>query len=158
MLEAGRKLFTNPEISREAKRLLKKADPSARFADVEMEDELGKVRSENDAKTAALEEKLAKQQAEARLAETRRQLRENGTDVEALETWMKENEVWSYDKAAKIFAQINTPAAATPASMTPMHLPDNKGLWQDPKKWSNDEAYATMNDIMANRGKQQRTA
>ena len=101
---------------------------------------------------------LNRERIERQQAEVRAKLRGEGVDVSALEAWMKEYDVYDYEKAAKAFRSINTQAAPTPASLTPMTLPDTKGLWKDSKGWADKEAHAAMNEVIANRGKQARTA
>lgn len=140
-LAAGELLLKNPEVMMEAKRLIKKVKPDVRFQDLETQDQIDastkKLREEQE----KLTEKINKDALERKFEEQRARLRADGVDVEALEAFMKENELYSYEKAAKIYAQVNKPATPTPSSLLQdMSKPDAKNFWADPVKAAREEA------------------
>jgi hypothetical protein len=140
-LAAGELLLKNPEVAMEAKRLIKKVKPDVRFQDLETHDSIEastkKLRDEQE----KIQEALNKDRLERQFESQRAKLRADGVDVEALEAFMKENELYSYEKAAKIFKQVNALAPPTPSSlMQDMDLPDAKAFWKDPVKAARSEA------------------
>ena len=156
-LSAGKLLFENPEVSKDAKRLLIKAKPEtkANFPDISLEDTLNARQAELDKRAKEIDERLAKDELDRRVEKQRSTLREQGIDVEALETFMKENELYSYEKAAKIFKQVNQTAPATPASLV-RNMQANadaqvKSFWKDPIKAARDEAAAAIDDLRGRR-------
>jgi hypothetical protein len=148
---AGELLLKNPEVALEAKRLIKKVKPDVRFQDLETQDSIDASTKKLREDQEKLAESINKDRLERQFAEQRAKLRADGVDVEALEAFMKENELYSYEKAAKIYAQINHVAAPTPHSlMEDMNLPDAKAFWQDPVKAARAEAekYFTERGIL----------
>lgn len=140
-LAAGELLLKNPEVAMEAKRLIKKVKPDVRFQDLETQDSIDasvkKLREDQE----KLTEQLNKANLDRKFEEQRARLRAEGIDVEALEAFMKENELYSYEKAAKIYKQINVIAPPTPSSLLQdMAKPDAKNFWADPVKAAREEA------------------
>ncbi len=156
-LAAAKILFENPDVAKDAKRLLIKAKPESRvnFPDIAMQDEIAAQRAEIDKQVKELADQRAKDEVERRVEKQRAALRDQGVDVEALETFMKENEIYSYDKAAKIFKQVNQPATATPASLV-RNMQANadaqvKAFWKDPVKAAREEAAAAIDELRGRR-------
>lgn len=140
-LAAGELLLKNPEVAMEAKRLIKKVKPDVHFQDLatheQIEASTKKLREDQE----KLTESINKDRLERQFAETRARLRAEGIDVEALEAFMKENELYSYEKAAKIYAQVNRPAPPTPHSLLEdMSKPDASAFWKDPVAAARAEA------------------
>jgi hypothetical protein len=134
-LAAGELLLKNPEVAMEAKRLIRKVKPDVRFQDLDTHEQIEastrKLREEQE----KLTEKINKDALERQFAETRAKLRADGVDVDALEAFMKENELYSYEKAAKIYAQVNKPATPTPSNLlNDMAKTDMADFWKDPVK------------------------
>lgn len=156
-LSAGKLLFENPEVSGDAKRLLIKAKPEARanFPDIQLQDKFAEQQAALDKRQKEIDEKLAKDELDRRVERQRATLREQGVDVEALETFMKENELYSYEKAAKIFKQVNQTAAATPASLVKSMQANAdaevKAFWKDPIKAARDEAAKAIEEMRGRR-------
>jgi hypothetical protein len=150
-LAAGELLLKNPEVALEAKRLIKRVKPDVRFQDLDTHEQIEastkKLREEQD----KLTEKINKDALERKFEEQRAKLRADGIDVEQLEAFMKENELYSYEKAAKIFAQINVVAPPTPSNLlNDMAKNDMKDFWTDPAKAARAEAekYFTERGIL----------
>lgn len=140
-LAAGELLLKNPEVALEAKRLIKKVKPDVRFQDLDTADQIELSTAKLRAEQEKITEAINKANLERKFEEQRAKLRAEGIDVEALEAFMKENELYSYEKAAKIYKQINQVAPPTPSSlMQDMDLPDAKAFWADPVKAARAEA------------------
>jgi len=140
-LAAGELLLKNPEVAMEAKRLIKKVKPDVRFADLDTHEQIEASTKLLRAEQDKITEQINKANLERKFEEQRAKLRADGIDVEQLEAFMKENELYSYEKAAKIFAQIMKPATPTPSNlMKDMSAPDAKEFWKDPVKAARDEA------------------
>jgi hypothetical protein len=134
-------LMSNPEVALQTKKLIKQLRPEARFADLETHEQIeastAKLRAEQD----KLAEQLNKDRLERQIAEQRAKLRADGVDVDALETFMKENELYSYDKALKIYRVVNKTATPTPSSLVQdMQEKDMEAFWKDPVKTARTEA------------------
>jgi hypothetical protein len=140
-LAAGELLLKNPEVAMEAKRLIKKVKPDVRFQDLETHESIEASTKALRAEQEKISEQLTKDKLDRQFAEQRAKLRAEGVDVDALEAFMKENELYSYEKAAKIFKAVNALAPPTPSSlMQDMDLPDAKAFWNDPVKAARAEA------------------
>ncbi len=156
-LSAGKLLFENPEVSKDAKRLLIKAKPEAKvnFPDIAMDDQFAARQAELDKRAKEIDEKLAKDELDRRVEKQRAALRDQGVDVEALETFMKENELYSYEKAAKIFKQVNQTAQDTPASLVKSMQANAdaevKAFWKDPIKAAREEASKAIDEMRGRR-------
>ncbi len=84
-LEAGRKLFTHPELRREAQRLYKKAEPTANFPELAIDERIESVEKAARDREAKLEEQLIRERVERRQTERRAQMKDKGYDPEAIE-------------------------------------------------------------------------
>ena len=77
-LHLGSLLLSNPEVSNKAKRLAKEVSPNLRLPEIELEDQINKLREEQ---TAALEQRdkeLMEERVRARQAEQHNRIREAG--------------------------------------------------------------------------------
>lgn len=132
---------SNPEIALAAKKLVKQVKPEVRFPDLETHEQIAASTAELSKKQEALTEQLNKDRLERQIAEQRAKLRSAGVDVEELEAFMKENEIYSYEKAQKIYAQVNKPGTPTPSSLhQQMQDKDMEAFWKDPVKAARTEA------------------
>lgn len=84
-LEAGKKLFTHPELRREAQRLYKKAQPDAHFPELAIDERIEGVEKSAREREAKLEEQLLRERIERRQAERRAQMKDKGYDPERIE-------------------------------------------------------------------------
>jgi hypothetical protein len=78
-------LLKDPEVARQAKRLAKKADPSLRIPEIELEDQIEKANEKNAEKVAELEQRLIKQDVDNRRAAFRADCKEKGLDPDEVE-------------------------------------------------------------------------
>lgn len=147
-LNAGKALLDNPDVARDAKRLLIKAAPGTKFADIELEDRISVREAELKKQADALEERLNKDSLERKIEGERQKIRDAGGDVAAVEAFMKENELYSYDKAWKIFQKVNVPADPTPSSLIhEMKGADAKEIWKNPTEWARTEAKRALDEM-----------
>lgn len=85
MFIAGKALFTHPELSKEAKRLYKRAHPEVNFPELDMEDQIAAVRKEESEKREKLENDLLRESLERKRADRRRQMQSDGYDPDEIE-------------------------------------------------------------------------
>lgn len=152
LYEAGRALFNHPELSKDAKRLLKKADPKVSFPELDLEDALA---AEREARRAD-NEKRDNEQRERDIKHARERkhddLKARGYDPIAVEKVMTDNKIMDYEAAVRFIDATTRMAAPTPASLTPSSLPDNKDLWKNPAQNARKVAHEAMNELIAKRG------
>lgn len=84
-LAAGKKLFTHPELRREAQRLYKRAEPTANFPELATEERIQAVEEAAKKREGDLETQLIRERVERRQTERRAQMRDKGYDPEAIE-------------------------------------------------------------------------
>lgn len=134
-------LLKNPDVAMEAKRLAKKVNPELRFPDVEQQDAIAAATADLRKKQEEFEVRLTREGIERSQEAQRATLRQHGVDVPALEAFMKEHEIYSYEKAQKIFAQVNRVAPPTPSNLLQeSQKADFKEWWKDPVKAARVEA------------------
>ncbi|HVH70291.1 MAG TPA: hypothetical protein VNB49_04175 [Candidatus Dormibacteraeota bacterium] len=134
-------LLKNPDVALEAKKLAKKVNPELRFPDVEQQEAIAAATADLRKKQEEMEATINKDRIERAQEAKRAELRQQGVDVAALESFMKENELYSYDKAVKIFGQVNRVAPPTPTNiLQDAQKADFKEWWKDPVKAARAEA------------------
>ncbi len=95
---AGKALFTHPELSKDAKRLYKKANPQAVFPELDLEDRLAEVKAQEAEKRELLEQQLLRESLERKRADRRRQLAADGYDPDEIEGLIVEWGIAGNDK------------------------------------------------------------
>lgn len=103
LFSAAQKLFQNPDmkVRNNAKRLLKAADPTVNFPEIDLEDRLAAQEAANTERTKSLEHELLKERLERKQAEKRSELAAKGYDPERIEKIIVEYGC-SYENAMKI--------------------------------------------------------
>lgn len=154
-LNLAQLLLSDPETSKQARRLAKKLKPELQFGDLDMEDRINKERETSDTKIKALEEQIRKD-AFARAREAAHaKLRDRNLDPVAVEKVMTENGIANYDLAAEVLEARAAAAAPTPDDLSPLTLPTgNEGgadLWKDPKGFAQRTAYSVLNSFRKQR-------
>lgn len=146
------KLLSNPELRKTTLGLLKKADPSVSLPEIEMEEKLSAVAQQQEEKISSLESKLQQRDLMEQREKKFAQLREKGFDPAEVEKTMLEKRIADYDTAAQYLELERAAAPPTPASITPITLPDDaKAIAKNPRGWANHEAHLAINDLMAKR-------
>ena len=84
-LRLGAIMLKDPAIAREAKRLAKKADPSLRIPEIELEDQVNAVAVKNNERIDALEQQLVTERVNARHAAFRADCEKQGLDPDEVE-------------------------------------------------------------------------
>lgn len=102
IFEAGTALFQNPEVSKETKRLYKKINPKANFPELEIEDQIAKVKEEASAREKKMEEDLLRERTERRLETRRAEMRAKGYDPDRIEKIIVDYGAKDYETAMKI--------------------------------------------------------
>jgi hypothetical protein len=152
-MELGRllkKLSGHPQTRRETYKLLKKANPNARFIDQELEDY-----KEAEAKRRE-DEKLERerQAVMTRLENERKALAERYDEehIKEIEALMQKHGISSYEIGAKLYASEVAPSrgsSSNPQGQT-WTMPDNKDLLADPRKWATDQAANIIEEFKRN--------
>jgi hypothetical protein len=149
---ALKKLFNHPEVGPQAKRLYKKVVPDARFADIELEDQIAASKKETDKEIETLREKLQMQEITNRRDAQHKMVRDAGFDPVEIEKVMTDEKISSYETAVKYMRAQQKSAPASPASVTPIRMPDNLGeIQKDPRAWANKTAFEAINEIILQR-------
>lgn len=154
LARAMKTLLDNPDVSRDAKRLLKKVDPKLQFPDLEVDDQLAKFREEQAEKDRKREEAERVQRANDNYEKLRGKVLERGFKVEEVETVMKEKGIANYDTAMDFIDAQRQLAPATPDSLgMTMDMPSNMGEMNKVglKKFRLNEASKVMSEIIQNR-------
>lgn len=153
--EQALRLFTfvkqNPDLEKNIRREAKKKNPNFSAPDIELEDKLSEQREEFNKKLEEeRNERLAEIQKQRR-AEAHAKVRAAGLDPEIVEKAMVDESIGSYDTAIKYVQAQKSLAPPTHDSVTPMTMPDTKGLWENRNKWSKSEAFDAINDLKSRR-------
>lgn len=152
---AAAQLFTfvkaNPDIERTIRREAKKKNPAMVAPDLEIEDRLAAQEAKfNETLAADRKERLDALQAERR-REAHDKIKAAGLEPDAVEKVMVDENIGNYDTAIKYVAAQKRLAPSTPPSLTPHTLPDNKDLWADRNQWGKTQAFAAINELVAQR-------
>jgi hypothetical protein len=149
---ALKKLFNHPELGMEAKRLYKKVVPDARFPDLEIADRLAADKQSTDKEVNDLREKVQLMEIQARRTGEHAKIREAGLDPNVVEKVMTDEKISSYDTAIKYLQAQQRGAPSTPASITPIRMPDNLSeIQKDPRKWAQKTAHDAINELISQR-------
>jgi hypothetical protein len=156
LARAAHSLFHNPEVSKDAKRLLMKANPAVKFPEIETQDAVEKSLEKRDEKIAGLEQQIMQSEARQRLEERRAAARARGLDPEEVEKAMTERSIGTYETAMDFVEMTHRAAPATAASVdvglstqTPPN--DDKEFWQDPAGVSRKRAHEAIDELSARR-------
>lgn len=151
-LALGEGLMKNPDIAKEARKLLRKADPNFRPPDLDLEERLETEREERRKENKALEDRLNTEQRNRWYEEQKRKVATAGLDLTKVEEVMKTKKIAEYDTAIEFLQSQQSPAAPTPEGVTPVaRLPDNKELWKNPKQNASDLAHQMINEFRSKR-------
>jgi hypothetical protein len=166
-LEAGKKLFTNPDLRLEAQRLYKKADPNAHFPELAQLDRIDQVEKAAKEREQKLEGDLIRERVERRQESRRNQMREKGYDPERIEKIIVDYNLSAaepekaYDYAMKIAdgeARSAEPTAADiQAGPKPVDMRPAKDLRnmtpQQLKNWGSTQASEMINGFRKQGGR-----
>lgn len=147
------RLLSNPDLRKSTLGLLKKADPSVSLPEVELDERFEALRNAQEEKISSLENQLKQKD----LAEQRNKqfaaLRERGLDPTEVEKVMIDKRIGDYDTAARFMQMERQTATPTPASITPISLPDDaKNIMRNPRQWATNEASKAISELMTRRG------
>jgi hypothetical protein len=150
---ALKRLFSHPEVGPQAKRLYKQVVPDAKFPDLELEDKINAASAAQQKEINELRDKVRMSEVMERRNQEHAKARAAGLDPIAVEKVITEEGMGSFDAAIKYMKAMNASAPATPASMTPIRMPDNMAeIQKDPRAWANKTAYEAINELVAKRG------
>lgn len=157
LARAANQVLTNPETSREFKRLWMKANPKVRFPEVEQDEQLAAQLKLRDDKIQELETKQLEQEAERRRQVKRDAAAERGLNPDEVEALIvergKAGRILDYESAMELLELQQQSAPVTPASdQSPTRpLTSLKELWEDPAKWARDQTHAAIDELKKRR-------
>jgi hypothetical protein len=150
-LALGASLMGNPETADDARRLLRKADPKFKAADLDLQDKLEAEKKAREDDITKLREERETDKRNAWYAEQTRKVSAAGLDLAKLEETMKTKKIADYDTAIEFMQSQQSMAEPTHESVIPMAMPDDKALWKDPKKTARDIAHSMINEFRGRR-------
>ncbi len=156
------KLLSNPATRELTLRASKKIDPSLSIPEVDLRDMANGAFAARDEKIASLEQQIRERDAKDRVAQARAGLAKQGMsddDVAAIEKLMVDEQIPSYETAAKYYRAQKQIATPTPTAMqraTSFELPKSpldamKNGKAGLKNWARSEASAALDDLRAGR-------
>jgi len=157
-LNVGRltkQLLTNPETREATARLLKKADSTLHFPDLEATDLARKSDEKSQERIAALEQRLLERDAKTALEKQHARIRDAGLDVKMVNELMEKHGIPptedGYGLIIELVQQRQQLAEPTPETFAPYRIPDLKEMWADPVKWREEQGYKVLNEMIAQR-------
>jgi len=141
----------NPEVEKQIRREAKKKNPNMSAPDIDLEDALAKQREEfQDKFDSERKERLDMLQTERR-KEAHAKIRSAGLDPDEVEKAMIDESIGNYDTAIRYVSAQKRLAPATPESISPMTMPDNKDLWSNKEMFARKTAFDAINELKAKR-------
>jgi hypothetical protein len=141
----------NPEIEKQIRREAKRKNPTMSAPDIDLEDALAKQKEDFEEKLAAeRKERLEFLQSERR-KEAHAKVRAAGLDPDEVEKAMVDESIGNYDTAIRYVSAQKKLAPATPESISPMTMPDNKDLWANKEMFARKNAFEAINELKAKR-------
>lgn len=150
----AQKILTSPETRTEALRMTRKADPTFRNAEIELDDKIAAATKASDDKVEKLEDQLRRERLERQHSEKKTELAGKGYDIDVLDKIMVDNKVGSYDGAMKIFdAEKVLAPGTTPEYGGATRMPtDMKEISKNPNQWARDKAAEVLKEFATARG------
>lgn len=152
-------LLNDPETRKATMRLIKKKNPNMPLPEIDTEDAAAAILENERKEREKLEAKVRESEARESVRAKREEAVEKGwvgrEEIPALEKFMTDNEIPSYEKAASLFKQAKRAEAAHVAERksgdNTLSMPDNKELYKNPTLWARQQASAAVDEIVAGR-------
>lgn len=151
-------LEKDPEIRDATLKHLAKLNPGTVLPEVRADEKIDAAykRAKEDA-VKEVEEKWKQRDFENNLSSEKKSAREkyhlNDEEFSKVEELMQQRRIGSYDAAGDYFRMLTKAAEPAPVASAPsFELPDRKSmkeLWEDPKKWSLNEARKVLAELRA---------
>lgn len=143
-------LLNHPDVSKDAKRLIKKIDPKVSFPDVDVEDRFEALREETREEAKKREEAERVRRANEAYEATKQRIADRGFKVEDVEKVMKDKGIANYDTAMEFLENQAQLAPATADSLSHgMEMPSEaQDIMKNPKKWAQNMAHTAVNDLI----------
>jgi len=141
----------NPDVEKLVRREAKKQNPNMSAPDLDLEDALTKQRAEFMEKLDVERKERSEWLQAERRKEAHAKIRSAGLDPEEVEKAMVDENIGNYDTAIRYVSAQKKLAPATPESITPMTMPDNKDLWSNKERFARSAAFEAINELKAKR-------
>ncbi len=150
---AMEKLLANPETSKKAKRLLREADPTMRFPELEVEDLVDERTAKQQEKVDALEAQMIQRSAESERAKKHQIAIDKGLDPKDVEAAIVDRKIGDWDTAMQFVQMTKQTAPVTPDSASGrFEIMDGKSdWWKDPTKTARTEAFKAIDELRGRR-------
>lgn len=150
-LNLAQLLLSDPDTSKQARRLAQKLKPELKFSDLELEDQITASTVKSGKRVEELEQQLAKEKFDRQREAMHAKLRERNLDPVAVEKVMTDNGIANYDLAIEVLEARTQAAAPTPDDLSPLSMPTGKqgekDLWKDPRGYAQAVAYDVLNSF-----------
>jgi hypothetical protein len=149
LARAANQVMSNPETSREFKRLWQKANPKIKFPELEQEDRFANELKTRDEKIAQLEAQQMEEAAQRNRAIKHQEARARGLDPDEVEKLVVEKKVMDWNAAMDFTEMQHSMAASTPSSAESAMKPMTSiaELWNDPAGWARKETHKAIDDL-----------
>lgn len=146
-------LLNHPDVSKDAKRLIKKIDPKVSFPDVDVEDRFETLRAEQREETKQRDEADRVRRANEAYQATCAKITQRGFKVEDVEKIMKDKGIANYDTAIEFLEnQAQLAPATVDALAHSMEMPSEMAdIAKNPRKWAQNMAHNAVNDLIRQR-------
>lgn len=158
--EDQRKIFTESmqlllgsnETRKDTLRALRKADPKRTFPELDLDEKIEAARESDAKRIKEMEDKLLERDLTDRREKEHAKIRELGLDPLEVEKFARDNGGMTYDAASRFMIAEKKSAPPTPASLTPMRMPDEtKEIMKNPNQWARERAFEVINELKAAR-------
>jgi len=151
---ALRRMMNHPDVQirMRAKKLWKEIEPTANFPDLDAHEREQQLAQKHEADMAALRREILERDVKAERESKAERARQAGLTLEQVERVMVDDKIADYDTAIRYIKGQSALAPPTPASVTPIRMPDNmKDIQKNPTQWARNAAHEAMNEILAKR-------
>lgn len=153
LARAANQVLSNPETSREFKRLWKKANPKVSFPELDVQDTVTAELAKRDTTIEELRAAQMQDAAERRRDKEHLRARERGLNPEDVEKAVVDRRIMDWDTAMRYVELEAQSAIPTPSADEPMNkeVTSMKDLWNDPAKWAREQTHAAIDELAKRR-------
>lgn len=148
-----RQLLSNPETRGQVQRLLTKADSNLKFPELDIQDQIAKVREEAEKKAGEAQEEARKLRAEIKQRDLHQRIAQAGLEVKPVLELMEKHGLpptdENYDMAIEVLTNRQTQqlAESSASDFPTPEDPGTKEMWADPEKWRASQAEKVLKEF-----------
>lgn len=153
-------MLSDPTLSKDTKRLLKKKNPDLNFPELDAEEAIRAAEERSASQVNELKDALRRREAQDALAAEEAKITAAGLDPKAVRKFMTDEGINNVDVVIELFESRQALAEPTTNELSPFRFEgvtqdDLKNIWKDPVKWREEKAYEVINEL---RGKNRKRA